>query len=221
MEQPCYKCGQTAEEGRVFCPHCGAPQIRVLVAEPVAGPSSIPAMIRDQTVPASSQTVPVLAFPIEWSQALKSGALAALAALVLMALGLYPLVAIPCAGFLAVAFYSRGQQNVALKPGTAARLGAFSGLLLFGLTAVFVALAEVIPDPRAKFHKQILEAIQKAASSYPNDPRVESMLREVQTPEGFAMLLIVFVLFSLVVFTILGGLGGMIAGAIFRRRDRE
>ena len=36
MEQPCYKCRQLVEEGRPFCPHCGAPQIRVLVAEPVA-----------------------------------------------------------------------------------------------------------------------------------------------------------------------------------------
>ena len=41
MEQPCYKCGQTVEEGIPFCPHCSAPQIRVVVAEPAPPPLAI------------------------------------------------------------------------------------------------------------------------------------------------------------------------------------
>ncbi len=220
MEQPCYKCGQTVDEGRVFCPHCGAPQIRVLIAEPAAGPSSLPATIQDPTAPAASETVPVLALPIGWSQALKSCALAALVALVLMVLGLYPFVAMPSAGFLAVVFYRQGQQNLGLRPVAAARLGAFSGLLFFGLTAVFATVAAMVPDLRAKLHEQILEGMRKGASSYPADPRIELMLRKVQTPEGFAMLLILLALFLLVVFTLLGGVGGMIAGTIFGRREQ-
>ncbi len=34
MDHPCHKCGQSAEDGVPFCSHCGAPQIRVAMAEP-------------------------------------------------------------------------------------------------------------------------------------------------------------------------------------------
>jgi hypothetical protein len=91
MEQPCYKCGQMVEEGRMFCPNCRAPQIRVLVAEPVAAASlaQLTEPSNEDILPAS-QTVPVLALPVQWSHALKPCFLAALAASVLMLLGLHP-----------------------------------------------------------------------------------------------------------------------------------
>src|SRR3954454_23753498 len=105
MEHPCYKCGQIVEQGRVFCPQCGAPQIRVLLAEAAAAPlAQIPLPAQDEILP-SSRTLPVVAFPMKWSRALKSCGLAALIASALMFLG--PFVTMPSAGFLAVVLYRR------------------------------------------------------------------------------------------------------------------
>ena len=69
MEQPCYKCRQLVEEGRPFCPHCSAPQIRVLVAEPVAAVGTFAgvAVPSESAVELpASQTLPVLALPMRW-----------------------------------------------------------------------------------------------------------------------------------------------------------
>src|ERR1700745_381022 len=106
MDQPCYKCGQAVEQGIPFCPHCSAPQIRVVVAEPVAVPCGLANASTSEAaaVLPASQTIPVLALPMHWSQALKPCALAALIASVLMSLGLNPFVAMFSVGFLAVVF---------------------------------------------------------------------------------------------------------------------
>src|ERR1700722_13430012 len=36
MDQSCYKCGHTVENGKAFCSQCGAPQIRVVMPEAVS-----------------------------------------------------------------------------------------------------------------------------------------------------------------------------------------
>jgi len=118
MEQPCYKCGQTVEEGIPFCPHCSAPQIRVVIAEPAPQPlafSPASTTSRDSVVLPASQTVPVLALPMQWSQAFKPCALAALVASILMSLGLHPLVAMISVGFLAVVLYRQRQPGIMIK----------------------------------------------------------------------------------------------------------
>lgn len=218
MENPCYKCGQVVDEGRVFCPHCAAPQIRVVMAEPatvplaesVAGAAELPA----------SETVPVLAVPVPWSQALKPCALAALVALVLMFLRLTPAVAMFSTGFLAVVFYRQGHPNIGMKLGAGARLGAFSGLLCFGITTLLLSVVATVPDLRGKIHDQVVSSLEQAAASNPGNPQIQKLLGWTGTPEGFAFMLLLMVVASLVVYVLLGALGGALGGAIFGRRKQ-
>src|ERR1700726_4801865 len=137
MEQSCYKCRQAVEEGTAFCPHCSAPQIRVVIAEPAAplAYAAAGAESQDSTALPASQTVPVLALPMQWSQALRPCALAALVATLLMFLGLNPFVAMFSGGFLSVLFY-RQRRGSMVKAGSGARLGALSGILCFGIMAL-------------------------------------------------------------------------------------
>jgi hypothetical protein len=221
MENPCYKCGQVLEEGRPFCPHCAAPQIRVVMAEPSpVAPAERVAAIGIADLPAS-ETVPVLAVPVSWSQALKPCALAALVALVLMFLRLTPAVAMFSTGFLAVVFYRQGHPNIRMKPTAGARLGAFGGLLCFGITTLLLALLATVPDLRAKIHDQMVGFLEQAAASNASDPQVQAFLRETKTPEGFVVTLLFIGIASLVVYVLLGALGGALGGAIFGRRKRE
>jgi hypothetical protein len=222
MEQPCYKCGQMVEEGRIFCPNCGAPQIRVLVAEPVAAVSLAPTVDapQNESIVPTSQTVPVLALPVQWSRALKPCLLAALVASVLMLMGLYPVVALPCAGFLAVVFYRQGQQNVPLRSTVSIRVGAFSGLLSSGFIALLTALAATVPDLRAKMHDELLERVQKSFASQTDNPVLQFLVSHLRTPDGFVLVVVLLSGLALVLSLILGGIGGAAAGSLFGRRQR-
>jgi hypothetical protein len=221
MEQPCYKCGQMVEEGRMFCPNCRAPQIRVLVAEPVAAASlaQLTEPSNEDILPAS-QTVPVLALPVQWSHALKPCFLAALAASVLMLLGLHPFVVMPGAGFLAVLFYRQGQPNLAVRTGVSIRIGAFSGLLSSGFMVLMTAMAATIPDLRIKMHDQLLEKAQQSFASQTDNPVLRYLLSQLRTPDRFVLVLIILCGLAVVLSIILGGIGGAAAGAIFGRRPR-
>jgi hypothetical protein len=221
MEQPCYKCGQAVDEGRPFCPHCAAPQIRVVIAEPLA--VSVPFA---ETIPAtsddlpSSHTIPVLAVPMRWSQALKPCALAALVASLLMSLGLNPFVAMFSVGFLAVVFYRQGRREIAIKPTAGAGLGALGGLLWFAMSAVLETLVVLFLHKGPELRSQLIEKIQQAASQT-NDPQVLAVFERFKTPAGLQFLMLAGLFFAFLAAIVLSGLGGALGGAIFGRRDRS
>lgn len=196
-----------------FCPHCSAPQIRVVMAEPAL--AAAPA-VQAAPLPAS-QTVPVLAVPMEWSRAVAPCALAALIATLLVSLGLHPLVGMPSGGFLAVVFYRARIGPVGIKASVGAGLGALSGLFCFSVPTLLRALAAMIPDARTKIRAQFIENLQKAAASRPSDPQLHALVQRLTTPAGLVLLIAL----AGVVCVVLGGLGGALAGAIFGRRYRQ
>ena len=222
MDQPCYKCGQVVVEGRPFCPHCLAPQIRVLVAEPAAAsaPAIPEAAHADAISLPTSETVPILAVSMGWPQALKSCVLASGVALVLMLLGLNLVVATFSVGFLSVVFYRQGQPTAGLKPSLGLRLGALGGTICFGITVAFIAIAATVPDLRIKMHQQILDNADKWAGSHPGDPQIQAALDQLKTPEGFVTAMIIGGILLLVISILLGGLGGSLGAAILGRRPR-
>ncbi len=222
MEQPCYKCGQPVEQGIPFCPHCSAPQIRVMVAE--LSPS--PAVLDDAGTPSpgaatlpASQTVPMLALPMQWSRAIRPCALAALVASLLMALGLHPFVAMFAVGFLAVVFYRQRQPETAIKAKAGAALGALGGLLWFAVSSILEALVVIFLHKGSEIRDELLKRIQQAASQT-NDPKVLEMFDWLKTPGGLEFLMIFGLVCAFFAAIVLGGLGGVLGGAIFGRRGR-
>lgn len=222
MENPCYKCGQMLEEGRPFCPHCLAPQIRVVVAEPegeLASFGDAQRMPPAATLP-SVPTLPVLALPMRWSQAIKPCALAAVVASVLMLLGLNLLVAMFSVGFLAVVFYRQGQPGLPVKAWAGARLGALSGLLWFATSCILVAVKVLAMQQGAEVRKGLLEAITQAASRT-SDPQLLAVFDRLKTPEGLEFLMIFFLFFGLFAAIVLGAAGGALSGAMLARRKKN
>jgi hypothetical protein len=222
MEQPCYKCGQSLEEGTPFCPHCSAPQIRVIVAEPVAAPaaaSDLSPSQQSQALPAS-QTIPVLAVSMQWSRAVKPCALAAMIACLLMALRLHPAMAIFTAGFLSVVFYRISVPGVAVKTSSAAGLGALGGILWFAIAAIFSILGLVVLHKGPELRSEMINVIGQAASQT-TDPQVLAMFDRFKSPAGLEILIVAGSLFALVFAILLGGVGGSLAGIILGRRGKS
>jgi hypothetical protein len=218
MEQPCYKCGQSVEEGIPFCPHCSAPQIRVMIAEPALNPAA--ASLGSATLPAS-QVLPSIAVPISWSSSLQPCALAALIASVVMVLRLVvPLIAVFGAGFLAVSFYRRRAPEAAIHARSGARLGAICGFLSFGITTVMESVAAIVLHRGEEIRQTILQGIQQAAVRYP-DPQMQPTIEFLRSPAGLVLMLIFLLFFAFVVSLLLGSLGGALGGAALGRRDRS
>ena len=222
MEQPCYKCGQTVEEGVPFCPHCSAPQIRVVVAEPAPQPlafAAAPTSQGSEALPAS-QTVPVLAVPMQWSQAVRPCALAALVASLLMYLGLHPFVAMASVGFLAVVFYRQRRPGIMVKAAAGAGLGAMAGLLWFAMSSIVEALVVIFLHKGPELRNALIAKIQEVASQT-SDPQVLAMFERAKTQSGLEFLMLAGLVFAFLASIVLGGLGGALGGAILGRRDRS
>lgn len=219
MDNPCYKCGHVVEEGKVFCPQCGAPQIRVILPE-----APQPALAGEgAALQGHAERVHVLAG--DSASSLPAGfhdvkfcALAAGIAIALTLVGLNPFVAALAAGWLAVTF-TRRTLGSALKPATGARLGAITGLLIFGVSTVFETLAVVLLHKGAELRSQMLDKVHQVAQRYPG-PEVQPFIDFVKTPEGFAFVMVGSVIFGLVAFIVLGAIGGWM-GAWFLGRSQR
>jgi hypothetical protein len=217
MDHSCHKCGQIIEEGKPFCPQCGAPQIRVAVAEP-AEPIDADVVVMAHAAE-TGLPAPINPVPTRWLFTLQPCALAAVVAVGLTILGLNPFVAALGSGFLAVIFARRRGLGISIQAGAGARLGAASAFLFFGISAIVETLAVVVLHKGAQVRSEMMEKVQQAAARYPG-PEVQPFLDFVKSPDGFAFMVVASLLFGLLAFLILGSVGGAIGATLFRRRDR-
>ena len=136
-----------------------------------------------------------------------------------MFLGLNPFVAALGTGFLAATFSQRRNPGSVIRPAVAAKLGAFSGLLLFGMSTIMETLVVAVLQKGPEIRSQMMDKLQQAAARYPG-PQVEPFLDFVKSPGGFAFMMVASLFFGLVAFLVLGGVGGAISAAFVGRRNR-
>jgi hypothetical protein len=215
MDHSCYKCGHTIDEGRAFCPHCGAPQIRVSVPEPAAAP------VLSDSLPLVESGASVVYPAVHgfWRLNARIAALSAVISALLMFLGLNPFVAALVAGGLAVALLRwRGLQE-AMPPGAGARLGALSGLFLFCVCSVLESLIVLALHKGPEVRAEMLDRMQQVASRYPS-PEVQPFMDFVKSPGGFTFMMIASLIFGFIAFLVLGGLGGLFGAMLVGRKNR-
>ncbi len=156
---------------------------------------------------------------MEWAQALPAAFLGMLIATVLStvvrgALGLGLLMA----GFLSVYFYRRRNPLVHLTLKLGARLGAISGVLGFGITAVASATAIAVLHSGGEIHARLLKAVQQYVSRS-SDPQMQQILDFYASRQGFILMLVLGSIMMLIVFLALSSMGGLIGAAVLRRKD--
>ena len=212
------------EDGTPFCPHCGAPQIRVQVPEevqPADTPAFVPGTPAEMQPPA--QPVPLTAMPFppqtsgfNWREAFPSiaiaGVLTGLASF--LPLGVLWTVA---GGFFAVFLYRRKHFGWPLTSGTGAKVGAVTGLIGYIIFSIVAAVD--FTRPNSAMRQMLTQALQQAASRN-NDPAVQDMYHKMNSPEGMAFLVVAMMIVLFVFFLGLGAAGGAM-GASLTRRDRR
>ena len=232
------------EDGVAFCPHCGAPQIRVAaaIAEQTVTPVFPPGTPGDVQPPAQPVGLaPVSPAAIDWSQGMRASALAGLLlalaiffvpvivagiGLVLhlgqTAIGLLVLLASWCcmlvAGALAVRFYRRRCPDASIRPGLGARLGAVSGLLGFFLYSVPQALRLAFFHLGGSVREAMRKAIEQSAAQSP-DPKAQEMMRNLMSPGTLAAFLTFLIVLFFLVFLVLPSLGGALGASLWGNKE--
>jgi hypothetical protein len=218
MEHPCYKCGYNVEDGKPFCAHCGAPQIRVAMPEPVPAASGV-----------SSAELPIiqgdgnlaLSPGIVWPVAIRVCAIAALIGALLTTFEvMVPLFAVLGAAFLAVSLYYRKNPAWLVNGRSGAQVGAVCGMLFFAIAAACESIKVSVFHGGDALRQKMLEALQQAASRS-NDPQAQAMLERLKTPEGIALMLVLGMIFLFIVSIAAGSLAGALTGAFLGRRKRH
>lgn len=226
MEHPCYKCQAIVEEGVPFCPHCGAPQIRVIPPEPVEqtlSPEQPVASSPQSTSPwgaPRSRYIPRA--PIHWDQAWQGALLAGMGAAVLSSL---PIVAfgtfiwLTIAGAVAVSIYMRRVPAALIRPGMGMRIGSLAGLFASGVVAVVNVFRYSAERDQVR---QLLQEQMQAQIDKTPDPSSQEVLRQLMakllTPGGMAMFFAWALVFVAVVFVLFSAIGGALSASMASRR---
>jgi hypothetical protein len=87
------------------------------------------------------------------------------------------------------------------------------------MSTIIETLVVLVLHKGPEIRSELMDKVQQAAARYPG-PQVEPFLEFVKSPGGFAFMMVASLVFGLVAFLILGGLGGVVSAALGRRRDR-
>ncbi len=143
--------------------------------------------------------------------ALQAGLLGVIANIIPLGLGMV------LTGILAALLYHRaaGQTLSSIK---AARLGAMSGAIAFAVSSIITVLAIVFLHTQDQFRDMLMKAIDQRAASY--GPDLQPMLQWLHTPQGFATMLGVSMIFALILSVLFSAIGCVIGAVLFRERNR-
>ena len=230
MDHLCYKCQTSIDETLPFCPHCGAPQIRVASPEEDASQATSPVSpdAAPQILTPSAWTPggPAHLSPatIQWELAWKGALLSGLAAAVLTAM---PVMGLGCclwllgAGAFSVWLYQRRVPGTFVTPGMGMRIGAVSGAIGYVATTIWSVLRFAANSQ--EFRTAMQEQMDKSLAANP-DPRAQEIMRQfignLNTPQGLATFFVLILVIMAVVFVIFSAAGGALGASMFaRRRD--
>lgn len=199
-------CGAQLPEDARFCHKCGKPQR----AEDIAAEDrrAAEAIVAEVTAPPPPPPEPP---PVSLRDRVTiSTALMAAAVTLILSVLMGPLGALaPVAGGLFAVYVYRKRTGQFLTVMNAVRLGWISGMIVFTLTSVFIALvAAALTNP--EMAQQLRDQMAKSSASR---EEVSKILEMMQTFSGVMLLLLGVFISS----TLLMGLGGAM-GALFGRR---
>ncbi len=219
MQASCHRCHGDLPAGQPtppFCPHCGAPQLR-LSEEAQAAATSAPNTTGELPPPR-----PRL---LNWSIALRSaleiagiGAALNLLSTRIPGLGILAVLWVLCAALLTLALYGRREPRKSINAGIGARIGILSGLTNVALLGAVLAIAGLLARFRlhslaafdTALHDQMRLQVEHALAANPAPPELVRFLNSPEFQAGALLSgLVTFALSFLLLSVVSGTLAGI------------
>jgi RNA polymerase subunit RPABC4/transcription elongation factor Spt4 len=220
VQHPCSRCGAAVDDSSPFCPTCEAPQITFESREP----ASEVVRLHPETVPPSPVATPLperIAYPSRASDRarfLRAAIYAAVIAALISTIRGGVLIAVPLAGILAVRFFRKATFDLIVPPRLGFRLGALSGLLLFGMLVLVSTVNIAAQGGNGELRERTLEMIRQYQAANP-DPQAQQIFQYFQTAQGFVVLTLFGMLVTCIVMVVISGLAGLASAAFSQRRS--
>ena len=217
MEHSCARCHSTVDDNSPFCPTCEAAQVLAAPKEYARSPITVTVEGPPTFLKAGTFAKPV--GNRDGKAELRAAFYAAVvgAVLSLVQPGASFVLALPIAGFLSVVLYRRFGLKSEFSARTGFRLGAMSGLFVFGLLMVLIAIGTLARHTEADTHAQVIQIIQQAQARNP-DPQARQAFEYFMTPQGMAIMMVTGFVFMGILFVLLSGVGGAISASLLRRK---
>jgi hypothetical protein len=205
-------CGTRLVEDSLFCHTCGKPQREIEFYQPETTGVEPPPL-----PPVVIEPLPVARLDFRNPIAVR---VAFTVALVATLLSWIPAIAIPLwggAGYFAVVLYRRS-TGALLNVKSGLQLGWITGVLLFGLTAIAFTLS-LLPAASNGGLSAIFKQQMQTQIKDPNDPRLQEVLRLLDTASGQIVIVLAMLVMLFVMITVLSMAGGAL-GAKYAQRSR-
>jgi hypothetical protein len=220
MEAVCHRCHTPLAAPDVFCPACGAPQLRF-------EPSGDQADLGSGSKPGYADTTGVA-----WKHAIAAAATVAVPMGVLTALplvNLFFLLWIVGGAVLAVSLYSRRASASLLNAGTGARIGLIAGLIA-ALTATLITGLSLVAQ-RFLLHtgplldeelKQLAEQMTERMAQSPTtqQAQMQAIVHFLLSPDGKAVWMLSAAVMSAAGIVLFAVAGGALGARVFASRRR-
>lgn len=208
MPKICHRCGNVLEDAAAFCPHCGAPQIRVSV------PETSP---EDPLAPTFAATI-IPTRQILWPRAFMAVFIPALAAAVLLIIHplflVTSLVWVALAGFFSTLLYRRRAPQALIDTRIGVRLGATVGFITFALISLLAVVEIAVSNASGpSFRQQLIDQMHQAAGRNPNPEAARMLDQFLSAPHALALAVGISALVFFVIFVLSGALGGALGGS--------
>jgi hypothetical protein len=169
---------------------------------------------------------PTIALPFQWRTALRpiliGGAIILAGSMVPLG-ALWYLLAILAGAMAAVALYRRQPHTDGEVPvQIGAKIGAAAALLSFSSIAILIMLLCVFAGPELRQQVVLrVQATQSQMTDAQSRAAAQSLLQQLNTPEGFATLVTLAMALLLIFFLVFGAAGGALSAKFFGRSRRR
>ena len=217
VEHSCPRCSSSVDDDSPFCPTCEAAQVLAAPKEYARSPVTV--MVEGTPAFLNAGAFAKPTGNRDAKAELRAAFYAAIvgAVLSLVQPGASFVLALPLAGFLSVLLYRRFSIGTESPPRIGFRVGAISGLFVFGLLMIVIAAGTLAFHNEADAHAQVIQVIRQAQARNP-DPQGRQAFEYFMTPSGMALMMIIGFVFMGILFVMLSGVGGAISASLLRRK---
>ncbi|QNI31900.1 zinc ribbon domain-containing protein [Alloacidobacterium dinghuense] len=213
----CHRCGTTLATPEIFCPHCGAPQLRF---EPSDEQQPYQAQGNGSTR-AGNQL-------IAWRPAVQAALIVALPVGILSSLFDFGILWVLAGGFCAIALYQRKAAPI-LSPGAGWRIGMLVGMLAAFLSTLVDGLSMVV-ERYGLHHGASIDQKLIALTQQMTDQMVHQNPEAAQqipwfihfwlSPDGHAAVVLFMSSFAAIMMIAFSSIGGVLGARVLGARKR-